>query len=210
MSMASPWVGCLTRKFAGDYKGYGEAMKTGNFTAYFEATTPGAIGDYSHCAADHHRVHQSRLSFPSGHSGLSFVAMSFMALMMYEWVSEFCAPALAKPQRNGTEYPSWHSGGGQAQALLASAEASAGAGGGAGAGSLSPRKTSLEMHYAQSKAVTTPLARRPWFRSIVYTLRVALAGGCLLVAALVATSRIINYWHNVRRCGVVLLAMLQS
>lgn len=64
-----------------DYKGYGSAMNSGNYTLYNSVTTANAIGSVSACTASAATVKDSVLSFPSGHSSLSFAAMTYIALL---------------------------------------------------------------------------------------------------------------------------------
>lgn len=63
-----------------DYAGYQAAAASGNFSAYLAATTAGAFGQVSRCAAAASLVKDSQSSFPSGHSSSSFAGMLFLAL----------------------------------------------------------------------------------------------------------------------------------
>jgi len=66
-----------------NYKGYHDALLTGNFTDYFSQTSPDTIGDFSHCLETNPKLlDESRSSFPSGHASLSTVAFAFMALIV--------------------------------------------------------------------------------------------------------------------------------
>lgn len=71
-----------------DYKGYADATRTGNYTAYWAATTPGAPGSYSDCAASDYNIRRAHRSFPSGHAGLSFAGLGFLAMLLYSAVHE--------------------------------------------------------------------------------------------------------------------------
>lgn len=62
-----------------NYKGYREAVNTGNFTEYLANTVPGKPGDFSFCSEYDPDGH---FSFPSGHSSLTFCGMTFMALYL--------------------------------------------------------------------------------------------------------------------------------
>ena len=83
------FVGRLRPNFfaACDYKGYKHAMSTGNYTDYLAATTPGAPGDLTHCRAARADVDEASLSFPSGHAGLSFVAMTWSTMALIRALS---------------------------------------------------------------------------------------------------------------------------
>lgn len=63
-----------------DYAGYREAVASGNLTAYNTATTAGGLGSPSRCLGQAHDVEDAQLSFPSGHSSISFAAMSLATL----------------------------------------------------------------------------------------------------------------------------------
>lgn len=65
-----------------DYQGYKQAVATGNFTAYFAATTPGVFGNISNCRAEDWAVAEAQRSFPSGHASFSFGAMMFVTLYL--------------------------------------------------------------------------------------------------------------------------------
>ena len=80
------FVGKLRPNFfaACDYKGYRTAVETGDYAAYLAATTAGAPGDRKECKSSQDDIDEASLSFPSGHAGLSFVAMSWAAFALAE------------------------------------------------------------------------------------------------------------------------------
>lgn len=65
-----------------DYLGYREAAATGNFTAYWAATTPGVFGSAANCQAVAFDVKQAQMSFPSGHSSNSWAGLFFACLFL--------------------------------------------------------------------------------------------------------------------------------
>ena len=176
----------------GDYKGYGTALASGNLTAYFANTVPGMPGSYSACLAPNAKIHQARLSFPSGHSALSFCAMTYMALMMYAWSVE--AFGVLLPATAGA----WAPGGMPVGAVNHNVEAGSRASADtpfleSPPPSQHPMSVSATKHGIGPKS---PLHRNLAYVAAAYATRMVLPAGCLVVAALVATSRIINYWHN--------------
>ena len=72
------------------YKGYADAVSSGNYTSYLSQTTTNAIGSYSDCL-DTANLSDSISSFPSGHSSLSFAGMTFATLVLLKMfrVSDF-------------------------------------------------------------------------------------------------------------------------
>lgn len=62
-----------------NYKGYYNAIHSGDYTAYYASTNPNNIGDYSSCLNFHVDL---IASFPSGHASLSFACMTFSVLML--------------------------------------------------------------------------------------------------------------------------------
>jgi diacylglycerol diphosphate phosphatase/phosphatidate phosphatase len=69
-----------------DYAGYREATASGNFSAYWAATTPGMFGDASRCQGTASQVRDSQLSFISGHSSSAFCGMTFLVLYLRAFV----------------------------------------------------------------------------------------------------------------------------
>jgi len=65
-----------------DYKGYASAISTGNFTAYFAATTPNVPGDIKYCLADHAAINESRYSHPSGHASMVFAGLGYLSFFL--------------------------------------------------------------------------------------------------------------------------------
>lgn len=65
-----------------NYQGYQDAVRSGDFTAYDAATAVGRVGDLSRCRADAATSRDAISSFPSGHSGLSFAGLGFLALAL--------------------------------------------------------------------------------------------------------------------------------
>lgn len=66
-----------------NYKGYRDALESGNFTSYFELTVPGAPGSLSYCYdQDPHVLKDSQASFPSGHSSSIFCGFSFVGMFV--------------------------------------------------------------------------------------------------------------------------------
>lgn len=65
-----------------NYVGYQEASNTGNFTAYWAATTPGVFGDVSKCQGSTSQIREAFLSFPSGHSSISFCGCLFLVYFL--------------------------------------------------------------------------------------------------------------------------------
>lgn len=64
-----------------NYKGYADAIETGNMTSYLANTIPGNIGDFSYCSHDDPDGH---FSFPSGHSSMTFSGMTFLTLFLLD------------------------------------------------------------------------------------------------------------------------------
>lgn len=63
-----------------DYKGYAATFDSEvAMASYLDATKTGRIGDASGCLK---QIHQSHLSFPSGHSSWSLAGLGFLALCM--------------------------------------------------------------------------------------------------------------------------------
>lgn len=63
-----------------NYKGYNDAMTSNNFTSYNSMTIPGVQGSISSCESE--STVDPVLSFPSGHSSLSWSAMVFVSLLV--------------------------------------------------------------------------------------------------------------------------------
>eukprot|EP01112_Ceratiomyxa_fruticulosa_P021995 TRINITY_DN793_c0_g2_i2.p1 TRINITY_DN793_c0_g2~~TRINITY_DN793_c0_g2_i2.p1 ORF type:complete len:317 (-),score=23.44 TRINITY_DN793_c0_g2_i2:172-1122(-) len=66
-----------------NYKGYRDAIQTGNFTEYFAITTAGVLGDLKYCMASEKEILESLYSHPSGHASLSFAGLGFLSLFLY-------------------------------------------------------------------------------------------------------------------------------
>jgi len=66
-----------------DYKGYASALSSGNFTAYFEATTPNLPGDIKYCLADQQAINEARYSHPSGHTSVVFAGMGYLSFFLF-------------------------------------------------------------------------------------------------------------------------------
>lgn len=71
-----------------DYHGYGKAMQlyltTGSSQAldvYFNLTHPGRPGDFKFCHASGKRARDAHLSFPSGHTSMTFAGLGFLGLV---------------------------------------------------------------------------------------------------------------------------------
>jgi len=64
-----------------NYKGFQTASSSGNYTSYNLATQPNAVGSTSFCLSKS-SLPDSVLSFPSGHSSLSFAGMTFISLLI--------------------------------------------------------------------------------------------------------------------------------
>jgi len=69
-----------------DYKGYREAVSTGNFTEYFDLTVAGVQGDISFCRSPQSEINESMFSHPSGHASLSFAGLGFLSLFLHHVV----------------------------------------------------------------------------------------------------------------------------
>jgi len=65
-----------------NYRGYRNALQSGNFASYNNLTTYGAIGNMQYCLeTDPAILADSQYSFPSGHSSSSFCALVFCGLV---------------------------------------------------------------------------------------------------------------------------------
>jgi phosphatidate phosphatase len=64
-----------------NYKGYYDAVHSGNYTAYYAATNPDKIGDYNDCL---NFTNDSVASFPSGHASFSFTCMTFTVMVLQD------------------------------------------------------------------------------------------------------------------------------
>jgi len=66
-----------------NYKGYRDALATGNFTLYNSLTTAGVQGDIAFCLEpDPANVREAMYSFPSGHSSAVFAGMTILTLYL--------------------------------------------------------------------------------------------------------------------------------
>lgn len=72
-----------------DYKGFQTAMSSANFTSYNTQTQANVQGSTSYCLAAHSTVVDSVLSFPSGHSSLSWAAMTFISLLVKYTIEQY-------------------------------------------------------------------------------------------------------------------------
>jgi diacylglycerol diphosphate phosphatase/phosphatidate phosphatase len=66
-----------------DYKGYRNAIATGDFSVYFSLTTPNEPGNIAFCSATTREINESMMSHPSGHASLTFAGMGFLALFLH-------------------------------------------------------------------------------------------------------------------------------
>jgi len=64
-----------------NYAGYKDALITGNWTYYYNNTSPGHFGSLSKCMANTADFQDSRKSFLSGHGSISFCGMLYTALL---------------------------------------------------------------------------------------------------------------------------------
>jgi diacylglycerol diphosphate phosphatase/phosphatidate phosphatase len=71
-----------------NYQGYRDALTSGNFTSYFNLTSPGRVGSIEYCL-DKSSLNDAQSSFPSGHS-----SQSFAGLMIALWFVLYCIPFL--------------------------------------------------------------------------------------------------------------------
>lgn len=71
-----------------DYKGYAEAVDSGNYTSYYASTTFGVIGDFFECGNQ-----DAFMSWPSGHASTSFTSMLSSSILLH-YNFEFQDPIL--------------------------------------------------------------------------------------------------------------------
>lgn len=64
-----------------NYKGYADAVDSGNYTNYFALTKPNTFGSYDDCY-DQSMVSEATSSFPSGHTSMSFASMLFTTFVI--------------------------------------------------------------------------------------------------------------------------------
>lgn len=64
-----------------NYKGYSNAVNSGNYTLYNELITINAIGNYDYCY-NNNEVNNSISSFVSGHTSISFCSMLFTTFIV--------------------------------------------------------------------------------------------------------------------------------
>ena len=62
-----------------NYKGYYDAVHSGNFTSYNANTSPNTIGDYNSCL---NFSEDTISSFPSGHASFSFACMTYSVYVL--------------------------------------------------------------------------------------------------------------------------------
>jgi len=67
-----------------NYKGYREAVETGNYESYLSKTIAGEPGDISFCEASEGEINESMFSHPSGHASLSFCGLGFLSLFLLQ------------------------------------------------------------------------------------------------------------------------------
>mmetsp|Transcript_19021 Transcript_19021/g.42375 ORF Transcript_19021/g.42375 Transcript_19021/m.42375 type:complete len:321 (-) Transcript_19021:121-1083(-) len=65
-----------------DYKGYKDAVDSGNYTEYNSLTVTNAVGDLSYCRASASLVDDGQKSLPSGHAATSFCSMLFLVFFI--------------------------------------------------------------------------------------------------------------------------------
>lgn len=61
-----------------NYKGYADAVDSGNYTSYYESTTFGSTGDFSKCDDI-----DGFMSWPSGHASTSFASMLASSILLH-------------------------------------------------------------------------------------------------------------------------------
>eukprot|EP01116_Phalansterium_solitarium_P022684 TRINITY_DN757_c0_g2_i1.p1 TRINITY_DN757_c0_g2~~TRINITY_DN757_c0_g2_i1.p1 ORF type:complete len:305 (-),score=71.98 TRINITY_DN757_c0_g2_i1:467-1381(-) len=89
------FVGRLRPNFYGmcNYKGFEDALNSGNEAAYFNLTVVGAPGSFEFCQQPLKQlIYESRFSFPSGHSSISMAGMCFLSLFLL-WIIALYHPA---------------------------------------------------------------------------------------------------------------------
>jgi membrane-associated phospholipid phosphatase len=64
-----------------NYKGYRDALSSGNYTAYYESTMFGQFGDTKNCQEDQDVINDAFMSFPSGHASLMFAGSVYPCLI---------------------------------------------------------------------------------------------------------------------------------
>lgn len=80
-----------------DYKGFQTAMSSGNYTSYNAQTQANVQGSTSYCLAPQTTVVDSVLSFPSGHSSLSWAAMTFISLLVKYTIDQYSPFKILSP-----------------------------------------------------------------------------------------------------------------
>jgi len=66
-----------------NYKGYNDAISSGDFTAYFNSTSPNLPGDIKYCLSSHENINESRFSHPSGHASMAFSGLGYLSFFLF-------------------------------------------------------------------------------------------------------------------------------
>lgn len=70
-----------------NYKGYADALKTGDFTAYIGATVAGVPGSMANCLIQDPAVlKDAHMSWPSSHSAWAFSGFGFLSIFLF-WIT---------------------------------------------------------------------------------------------------------------------------
>ena len=167
-----------------NYKGYGDALTVvphgeehlANLSAYMAATTSGAFGQYSHCSAAAKDIRQAHLSFPSGHSSISFAGMVFLAA--------YCVAKLDALRKASAECADAF----DARIVLGSSANGSGSGseeGGDGAEG-----------GGKGRAIATAALRFAGAIATSQAAAITVSSLCFAFATWVATGRYFEYWHH--------------
>jgi membrane-associated phospholipid phosphatase len=72
-----------------NYKGYRDALVTGNFSYYFSQTVPDLPGDMKYCLETNHEIlREAQTGFPSAHASLSLCAFIYIGLILQNSLHE--------------------------------------------------------------------------------------------------------------------------